>query len=418
MAKKTRKKFEYTFGFETFGRVVFRIASQYFRVKPIMPDDVNNLKEPYLVLSNHVGSYDPFIIGTFIKDPLHWVASDAVLREPVIGWFLRNLGVIPKKKNVRDTALIRDVITAVRDGGSVALFPEGVRSWNGNSLSFDPSIAKLVRLLKIPVVTANLKGMSLSNPRWVFKPRKTERTELEFQIGLTPEQIKSMNDEEVYDALNKLLGHNEIEWQRENKIEIQSNTRAEHVGYSLYVCPECKSISTITAAGNEFKCEDCGYDIEVDKYGFYHRPDASQNLHFDNIADWYNWEEKYLSKLVSEKFVQKSEEPIFTDVNMDIYKAVSEKELKQTGTGDVSFYIDRIEVDYKNGEKFIFELSKLKGISPQFKENIEIFYDEDVYRFTSQKHGVSGIKYEVVANTLWKHTGEDFKLVPYVKVHS
>ena len=123
-----------------------------------MPREVKKLKSPYLLLSNHIGFWDPFIVGHFLPRFTHFVSSDAAFKARVAGFFLPRLGTIPKKKNLRDTKVIRDMDAVITQGENVGLFPEAVRNWAGLSLPIDPSIAKLIKFLKAPVVVASMKG--------------------------------------------------------------------------------------------------------------------------------------------------------------------------------------------------------------------------------------------------------------------
>ena len=110
-----------------------------------MPKEVKELKAPYLVLSNHVGFWDPFIAGHFLPPFTHFVASDATFRNKIIRFLLTRLGTIPKKKNMRDTKVIRDIISVIRQGENVGIFPEAVRNWAGSS--FQPSRYYLLCML-------------------------------------------------------------------------------------------------------------------------------------------------------------------------------------------------------------------------------------------------------------------------------
>lgn len=82
--------------------VLFTLFTRYYRVKKHLPKEVEKLSPPYLLLSNHVGFWDPFIAGHFIPHFTHFVSSDAVFRNPLLRFFLTRLGTIPKKKNMCD----------------------------------------------------------------------------------------------------------------------------------------------------------------------------------------------------------------------------------------------------------------------------------------------------------------------------
>ncbi len=230
-----------------------------------MPEDVRKLKSPYLILGNHVGFWDPFVAGNFLPRFIRYVASDVAFRSPVFRFFLTRLGSIPKKKNVRDTKVIRDIIAVIRQGDNVGIFPEAVRNWAGSSFPIDPSIIKLIRLLKVPVVVPVLKGMNLFNPRWSVKMRHT-RVLIEYKLLFTVNQVKELSEDELYEQLSRALSHDEVGYQRKAMVPIRSSKKAEYISHALYICPECKSIDTFRCAGNDFHCNKCGYDIHINKY--------------------------------------------------------------------------------------------------------------------------------------------------------
>ena len=405
-------KFEIKTSYKHLAKIISLIFIKRFKVELKISDEIKNLEGPFILLSNHVGTYDPFLIGYPLKQAVHYVASDAVFKDKILGFFMRNLGAIPKKKNVRDTTLIRDILTVIKRGEPVGLFPEGTRSWTGNTLPFDPSIVKLLRLLKVPVVTAKIKGMSLFNPRWGYLPRSTSKTEIEYEIALSKEDFKNLSENEIWKRLNTSIFHNEIEFQKENQIKIKSNKRAEFIDHVLFLCPKCNSIGSMTSEGNECTCSKCGYEIHVNEFGFFEN--TEENLYFDNISNWYEWQEKELLNLTLERLSTKSTDVIFEDKNMKIYKANSKHKFELLGKADIKFHIDRMEIDFDNGDKKIMYLDKLQTINPQLRERIELIYENNDYRFVGSKPGVSGIKYDVAANAVWKFIGQEFKLSPYI----
>jgi 1-acyl-sn-glycerol-3-phosphate acyltransferase len=394
--------------------IVFTAFAWIYNIKKKMPKDVKKLKSPYLVLGNHIGYWDPFVTGNFLPRFTHFVSSDAAFRNPKIRFFLNGLGTIPKKKNIRDSKVIRDIAAVIAQGENVGIFPEAVRNWAGRTQPMDKSIAKLIKMLKVPVVVPLLKGMNLFNPRWSKKLRKA-RVTVEYNLLINAEEVERLSVDEIFEKLTQAIEHDEVEYQRKEMIKIRSNIRAEHISHTLYICPECSGIDTFRCKGNDFACETCGYDIHIDEYGFYERKSEGK-LHYDNIRDWFEWEEEKMLRDVRALYDKQFEGIIFEDLNSEIYHSAGDIDLKFIGHADLKLYINRIEVDFKAGnEKLTFNFDDLKTINPQVHERLEIFYNNDTYRVIGSRPGVSALKWEVALNAVWKRMGQIHKLSPYIR---
>ena len=394
--------------------VIFSIFTFIYRIKKKMPSNVKNLKAPYLLLSNHVGFWDPFLSGHFLPKFTHFVASDAVFRNKIIRFFLTRLGTIPKKKNIRDTKVIRDIISVIRQGENVGIFPEAVRNWSGLSFPIDKSIVKLIRLLKVPVVVSVLKGMNLFNPRWSTKLRRT-KVEIEYELLLTKEQILSMSEDEIYSHLMNTLVHDEVEYQRKKMLKVHSKHKAENINHALYVCPECHAIDSFRVKGNNFSCSKCNYDIHINEYNFFERKNKGK-LYFNNIRDWYNWEEQWLLEHISTKVENNFTNAIFEDENSLVYHSKSDLELSFIGNANIKLFTNRIEIQFIENKKTIsLNYNDLQTINPQVNDRLEMFYNNEAYRVIGSRQGVSALKWEVAVNAIWKKLGQENKLSPYIQ---
>lgn len=382
------------------------------RVKVNIPKELRDINEPYLLLSNHVGSYDPFLVSHYIKKQPHFVASDAVMRDPVIGFLFRRLGVIPKRKNMKDSQVIRSMVKVVRGGDAVGLFPEGARTWTGTSLRYDPVVAKLVKLLKVPVITVKMKGMQLTNPRWGTKIRRLAM-EIDYELAFTKEQITGATTDEIFSKIEKDLFHDEVDWQRSRKHIIDSDRRAEYIEYVLFLCEECKTIGKLKSAGNDFECKKCNRKTHVNAYSFFENLEGKPQL-FDNIRDGYKWQRGYFEAYIQKHFNNKTYSPLFTDENMLISREVNEQ-MELIGKATLLFYINRIVIKYEDGKQTEFPIADIQVLNPQFNERIEVTYDNQNYRFEGEKPGVSGLKWELATSKIWELTGEGHKRSTYLQ---
>ncbi|MCF6213729.1 MAG: 1-acyl-sn-glycerol-3-phosphate acyltransferase [Flavobacteriaceae bacterium] len=411
---KNIKKFPSKYAIRFLVRLVFAVFTKLFRIKKNMPVEVQKLKPPYLVLGNHVGYWDPFIMGYFLPYFTHFISSDTTLRSPIIRFFITRLGTIPIKKNRRDTKAIRGIISVIKQGENVGIFPEALRSWTGSNFKIDASIVKLIKFLKVPVVVPVIKGMSLFNPRWSTRLRYT-RVEVDYKLVFTTDTLEQLSHNEIYEKLNAALYHDEVAYQQKRMQKIFSLNKAQHIGHALYVCPSCHAIDSFRAVRNDFSCADCHYDIHIDKYGFYKRISKGK-LFFDNIRDWYNWEEIWLLKHVDNKFDAKSMDVIFEDKNSKFFYSSSDGKMDFIDTVNLKLYIDKIEIESLSGKKeIILNFDDLQTINPQINERIEIYYADEAYRFVGGRSGVSGLKWEVAVNALWKKLGQNHKLSVYIE---
>ncbi len=391
-------------------KVVIWVFKKVFKISANIPVEVANINEPYLLLANHYGRYDPFIVSDFIHKKPNFISSDAILRDPLYGPLFRGLGAIGKKKGVRDSHLIREMKKVIDNGGAIGLFPEATRTWSGTTHFIDPSIAKLARLLNVPVITAKMKGAYAFDPRWA-RPLRRAKIKINYEIAVSKNQLKELTSAEVMEIINLKLNHDDIAFARTQKIKINCNHRAEYIERMLFQCPNCKSFDGFTSSKNSFSCNACNYSIEIDLYGFF---TSKNKVYFDNPRDWVNWQNQNFVEYVAQEINKGLNAPVFEANEMEIHEALGEGAMLKKGIGKVSFYADRIKITCVDFNKELFN-KDITSLSPQFKERIELFHLDKAYRFTSTQHQEPGIKWELAINAVWHQTNQAFKLSPYFK---
>jgi 1-acyl-sn-glycerol-3-phosphate acyltransferase len=386
-----------------------------YGIRAEIPEEVRRINGPFLFLANHVGTYEPFLYYYFLQKPIHFVASDAVMQDRFMRWLLKGFGVIQKKKNRRDSKVIREMLQLSRAGHSVGLFPEGNRTWTGNTLYFEPSIAKLIKRMNVPVITARSKGMLLFNPRWAGRLRKT-RVLLEYRLLFDREGIKASGEEEIYKKISEALAHDEWEWQSRMRNRIKSRHRAEYLESFLFLCPHCEKTGTLHSRGNDLHCSHCRLHIHVDAYGFFHFSAESKRC-FANPRDCFAWQMEAYEKQLEQALSEKPQEPIFIDHSMNFFE-FSADEVKKYGPSKVHTYIDRIEVQPLSGATRVFRFDRIDAISTELHERLELHSGGKSFRLIGAKPGVSSLKYEITANIIWKKQGSEHKLSAYLKSFS
>ena len=89
-----------------------------------------NLPEgPMILCASHSAYSDPVLIAFSLGFRRHprFMAKQELLDLPVLGWLLKKIGVFGVRRGAADIGAIKTAIQILREGGTVALFPEGTR---------------------------------------------------------------------------------------------------------------------------------------------------------------------------------------------------------------------------------------------------------------------------------------------------
>jgi 1-acyl-sn-glycerol-3-phosphate acyltransferase len=85
----------------------------------------------FVVAANHTSNFDPWPLGLAVYPrQLHFMAK-AELYNPVSKAFFDRVGAFPVRRGARDAESFRTAVRLAREGGAVAMFPEGTRRSKG-----------------------------------------------------------------------------------------------------------------------------------------------------------------------------------------------------------------------------------------------------------------------------------------------
>jgi len=386
--------------------------TRYYRITADISPEISTLNIPYLLLSNHCGRYDPFILNQYLTKAPNFVSSDAILRDKVIGTIFKKFGAMGIKKGTRDSQIIREMAKVIQANGALALFPEATRTWNGETNNFDISIVKLIRLLKVPVITSCMRGSYFFDPRWGKSIRRSAM-HIEFKMVYRPEDLKGLTDDQIYETLKRNLYNNDVEYQRKRLIKIDNDKRAENIEFICYQCSECNSYAGFDSARNNFICRGCKETFVVDDFGFLEKLNGSK-VKFDNTHSWLEWQNDNFAQLIDSQIDEHLTSPLFSSTTMKMEYAVGYESMQDKGDGTLHFYRDKLV--FENGTfTEVLPISEISALSPQYQERIELFHADKAYRFTSTGAKESGIKWEIAISMAWAKIGQFNKVSPYLK---
>lgn len=247
---------------------------------------------PLFFFANHAHLSDPFIAGYFMKNPITYIGnSDGITPGQLIGSAL--VGLIFKKKGQPDREALKKTMETIRAGHSVGIFPEGDRSWDGETAPILDSTGSLVKKMGVPIMVGRLSGNYLSRPRWAEYPRYGGIF-LDMHV-LTADKIREMSREDINIELKKLIYNNDIKNDKLKEFEYSCKNLAAGVQFLLWLCPECGASDTITGDGDTIRCEACGKEWTLNGHlGI--SPSFSEG---EDLKDWSDWQKKKIMEIIA-----------------------------------------------------------------------------------------------------------------------
>ncbi|MDD4493419.1 MAG: lysophospholipid acyltransferase family protein [Eubacteriales bacterium] len=351
-------------------------------------NDIENLKPPYIIIANHPGFWDPFILSIWVPYPVQFVASDSYFRKPLLRSLLRLVGAIPKSKFMTDSLTVKRILQVKNRGGVIGIFPEGTRSWNGKNSELLYPTAKLIKSLKIPVISVVFRGGFLSHPRWAKKPRKGAM-KLVYRLLFDGQSAGNYSADEVFEIITKSIQHDDYEYQREKMIPFKGRRLAERLGLFLFTCPECKSIGKMKSVNDTFSCLNCGYTVRYDEFGYFNSPDGKQ-LYFNSPPLWDEWQLKYLEEYISAK---KSDDSIVENSSVLLKIGYKFAPLKSIRIGTIKLSKEALYFKSRLRESYSFPLKKITGLNVQRNDLFEFYYENTLYQFNFKLANDSAYKW-------------------------
>lgn len=159
---------------------VARPVAQFFAGTDVIGRERLPVTGPAIIAANHNSHVDTLLMLTIFKArAVHLVrpaaASDYFLKDPVIGWFSRNLiGIVPVARRKAGTG--EDVLAPARqalaEGAIVVVFPEGTRGDGGDSMAqLKNGVARLAEAFpEAPVIPVWIQGAGRVLPKGQFIP--------------------------------------------------------------------------------------------------------------------------------------------------------------------------------------------------------------------------------------------------------
>lgn len=358
-------------------------------------------KAPFLVLANHACAVD-FIAYTsafYPRHKLNYVVAENMSNQKIFRWFIKHFGAITRHQYVADFNSIKLIKQNLDAGISVLLFPEGKVTPDGKTGYIPPSIGKLVKWLKYPVVFGKTEGAYLCGPKWNLGRYSHGNVQLTFKPLLSVEDIERLSASEIHERIVSGLQYNDQQYQQDVGLKLKGRRLAHGLYKLLYKCPVCGAECEMQGGNKHVTCMSCGSRFSYGGDGIIRSLDGKECP--SRIDYWYDFQRAEVAKEVAQPDFRLCERVALHLIN-------SKTELfEKYGEGDL--IITREGVRYsgegRDGQAIeVFVESKhLPSVAAVLGTSMEMF-DGEIYRFVFEGKEWS-TKFALAVEEIYKYNG-------------
>ena len=337
-----------------YSRIVYGFRAERFREQE---------NRPYLILLNHQTAFDQFFVGMCFKGPVYYVASEDLFSNGWVSSLIRYLvAPIPIRKQTTDINAVMTCIRLAREGGTIAIAPEGNRTYSGKTEYMSDTIAGLAKKMKLPIALLRIEGGYGVEPRWGHGTRKGKMRAYVSRV-IQPEEYQDMSTQELFTQIKEGLYVNEAVADGPFK----SKKRAEYMERALYVCPKC-GLSEMESQGAEITCKKCGLTATYGEDKTF----SGQDFPFTFVNDWYEYQAAFINKL---DVLQYCREPMYRDRARLSQVIVYKRKNLLNKDAEVCLYGDRIVID---GMEMPF--SQVQMVTVLGRNKLNIYFGQELYQ--------------------------------------
>lgn len=330
-------------------------------------------KRPCLILYNHQTAFDQFFVGLAFKQPIYYLASEDLFSNGWVSSLIKYLvEPIPIKKQTTDIKAILNCIRVAKEGGSIAISPEGNRTYSGETVDMSPAIASLARKMGMPIMLYHIEGGYGVQPRWSDVTRRGKMRAFVSRV-IEPEEYNNLTDEELFAIIKEDLYVNEA------KVDgsFKHKKLAEYLERAIYTCPDC-GLSVLESHGDLITCKKCGKTVKYLPTKELVGVDCDFPHRF--VLDWYNAQTDYINGLDPTLLC---EEPIYKDCATMSQVVPYEKKILLAENADILLYGNRIEVCGEKTTSFLFD--DTTAVTVLGKNKLNIYHDGKIYQLKGNK---------------------------------
>ena len=360
------------------------------------------LDKPYVILSSYGSIIDPMIMQRNLHyGPTYHVfnSNNGSIKYSV----LQHIG--RRFFNLNNEKVIRAIKIAINKKMNVVIYPEKYPSFDGTTSPILRSIVEVIKSVDMPVMVCINHGTYNYEPLWRKSDKKgyviSEMKEL-----FTLEEVRELEDEEMYNRIVKALEYNECAWAKKEDIACTDKLRCEGVESVLYKCPACLEENKMLSKGRKIHCLSCGKQWFMTEYGdMIATLDENENA---TLHNWFNFQKECIIENIEKREYSFAAKVKVAVIPKDSYNKYEKRELHAV-MGVMWHNPEGIVLKYNLGNKeedLIIGQDKINDVYINCNYHkkdtcIEIPLDDTIVRVRLDKDDISSAKIMFVHEELY-----------------
>jgi 1-acyl-sn-glycerol-3-phosphate acyltransferase len=181
---------------------VFFIMGKKFRVHGI-----ENIRkdEKYILVANHGSLFDIVAIMSFYPG-ISWFGHERLLKVPLFGSILKMTDYVPfKEPNYKNTRKMMEQLVKKSKNQTIAIFPEGTRTLNGEINGFYRGFIYLYRARNLEILPVTLNGFYDLKPKNRAYINFGSKLDVIVHHPIKREELKNRGDLEIIETVKGII---------------------------------------------------------------------------------------------------------------------------------------------------------------------------------------------------------------------
>jgi 1-acyl-sn-glycerol-3-phosphate acyltransferase len=404
--RRSRKKIKTPNGVIYF--ILYIILYPLLKILFTLKVDRSEYKPPKgasIFVCNHQSFMD-FLLAMLAVYPrrLNAVTAQKFFFTKQLNVFLPVMGCIPKNLFEPDARSVMGVISVIKRGRKLILFPEGRSSTDGTYAGIHKATGKLVKKLGVPVISVNIEGSYICMPFW---RKGFRRGQLRVTISnlLTSEDTKSLTVDEINTSIDDRLSKADTVPTKEQFKVFKTKRLAEGLENIIYYCPKCNQEFTFKSNNNTISCTVCNNTASMNRYSRLIPEEGS--VIPETIQEWYKIQVMHEMQSISVDM-----EPIKIRVSAKVSSAISKGVFTQD-RGVLSLDNKGWNYDgYINGEKIelFFPIDSVPAIPFDPHDNFQIYANGKYFAFTPFDNLQACTNYAILGECIYHRFASEIQM--------
>lgn len=159
----------------------------------------------YILIANHSSLFDIMAIMSFYPN-VSWFGHERLMKVPVFKTILKMTNYVPMRPaNIKNTKLMLDQLISKSQRHTIAIFPEGTRTLDGNVNDFFRGFIQVLRVSEISVLPVTLNGFFAFKPKNRFYIKFNSKLSVKIHPPINKADLIEKSDTDIINVVRTII---------------------------------------------------------------------------------------------------------------------------------------------------------------------------------------------------------------------